>query len=185
MKVLGFKVPKLNRRGGMTDVDFIREFFNLNREQFQALYESELEKARNTDRRPGYSGAEENFRKMYPDVHSFVSKSIVRYKKVKKISVKEATDFAIRKAFGFARARYIENFFSGLDKFNIRDEFLFEINEEFDYSRLNITENVVSYTNAAGKIVRIDYENSPYTVSLFVNDKEVGSYGQEQEGNSD
>lgn len=34
-KILGFKIPKLNRSAGMTDVDFIREFFNLNREQFQ------------------------------------------------------------------------------------------------------------------------------------------------------
>lgn len=178
-KILGFKIPKLNRSAGMTDVDFIREFFNLNREQFQQIYENELEKARNTDKRQGYSDAEKNFLRKYPDAHAYVSDNIVRYKKIKKLQIVKATEFAITKSLGYARSRYIDNFFSGLEKYGIKEDFMFYINEEFDYGRMDVEANTVTYITRTGKKVVLDYENSPVRILLYVNGEEVESYGEE------
>lgn len=56
---------------------------------------------------------------------------------------------------------------------------MFYINEEFDYGRMDVEANTVTYITRTGKKVVLDYENSPVRILLYVNGEEVESYGEE------
>lgn len=146
---------------------YLQRMYEKNKKLFQQAYKA----ARKMAKKAKDEQAVVRFDKTYPNIKVWIKAKVdsaMRTSKDIDITFGKGVQEAIRLTFMAPALRFKQNIIDGLKSHGLYDDFMFNINEEFNLDRLQYADGNYIYKNEKGKKVMIEVFNSPYRMELKV-----------------